>query len=73
MAKWRVEFDVWAFSTGEGADKDQKKVGDKVQKFEVTADEIEDALYKANLIKTGIKTNPAVWRVRVRSVTEAGY
>lgn len=70
MASWTVKFDVWAYSTGEGASIDQKKVGDKTQTFQFMANEIEDALEKANLIKKGIKTNPSVWTCRIKSLKQ---
>ena len=68
MTDWIVRMDVWACSTGQGADKDSEAVGGRHRTFNVQGEEILDAHAQAELIITGIKTNPRVWRCHITAI-----
>lgn len=68
---WEAEVTVWPYQTNAGAKADQEACGPEMQKFTISkAEKIEHALYCAQLIVTGIKTNPRVWMATVRSIRE---
>jgi hypothetical protein len=69
---WLISMDVWPFSTGAGADKDQKAAGDRLQVISVQAEDIGNALKLGNLFAKGIKTNPSVWQVRIKKIEIQG-
>lgn len=58
----------WPYSTGNGADVDQKRVGPKEQKFELKADDFHDACKKLDILLRGIRTNPDLWNCPVESL-----
>ena len=66
MTDWIVRIDV---SPGfmEGGPNDEA-VGGRHRTFNVEGEEILDAYHAAELIITGIKTNPRVWRCHITAI-----
>lgn len=63
--QWTVTIEVWPYSTGKGQEIDQKNAGDRVQCFDVEADDIFQALKLAKSIQTGMKSSPHVWEAPI--------
>lgn len=68
MMKWKITIEAWPYSTGEGADKDQKACGDRSHVFTTIAEDIKTALRHADLICQGIQQNPRVWQTVIMSI-----
>lgn len=67
--QWKIEIEVWPYSTGAGSAEDKKAVGERSHQFVVPADDIHEAVKKAELIVQGIKTNPRVWQAPIMGIT----
>lgn len=75
MTDWIVRMDVWPqLTNGHEADPDRenafKAVGGFHRTFNVEGEEILDAHHEAELIITGIKTNPRVWRCHITAIAK---
>lgn len=68
MSRWQAGVTVWPYHSGNGAKADKGKVGKEHVEFEVTGDDIDQALAQANLFIAGVRTNPAVWRAFVHKL-----
>ena len=68
MNRWRITIQVWPYSTGRGADEDQKAAGERVRYFYVNAHDIRDAMKMAQCFAEGIETSPAVWKAPIYGV-----
>lgn len=68
MTDWIVRMDVYAHSTGNGSENDRKAVGGNHQTFNVKGEEFRDAVAAAELLITGIKTNPMVWQCHITAI-----
>lgn len=66
--EWRVKILRWPYSTGKGADVDQKAAGDRETTFLVKGDTIGHALQQALLYQAGVLSNPAVWQAPIVSI-----
>lgn len=66
--EWRVKILRWPYSTGKGADVDQKAAGDRETSFTVRAESIGQALQQALLYQAGVLSNPAVWQAPIVSI-----
>jgi hypothetical protein len=62
---WEAKINVWGFF---GTPKE--RLGDSPKTFKFEANNINDALKRAELICVGIRTNPDVWQANVISLKE---
>ena len=69
---YSIHIQVWPHSTGSGAEEDQKACGARDQKFNVHAQDFEDACRQAKLLVAGIRVNPRVWQAPIWSIGLAG-
>lgn len=70
MTSWIVVLEVWPHASGTGAVKDQEAVGRRRRAFTVKADNIHQALEKADLIVVGITSHPMVWQAPIQSLNQ---
>jgi hypothetical protein len=68
MAQWTIAAEVFAHSTGKGADVDRAAAGPRNPAIRVRAESIEDAIRLAECFLAGISLNPAVWQAQITSV-----
>lgn len=73
MHLWKVEIEVWPFFTGRGHTVDQMQAGNRLEIFEVKADNIQEALHLSRAVCVGIKRNPIVWQTQIKSITQIGH
>lgn len=69
MWNWNITIEAWPYSTGNGADADQKAAGDREQCYYVSAESIAEAITLARCIVDGIQSNPAVWQAPITGIT----
>lgn len=62
---WTVTIETWPHSTGQGQSVDQEACGERSTVYHINAEDAEDALYKAQLIAKGVKSNPRVWQAKI--------
>lgn len=70
MRRWLITIEAWPHSTGNGQTADQAAAGDRVQSYCVNARDIAEALYLANCIVKGMKSNPMVWEAPITGITQ---
>jgi hypothetical protein len=68
MDYWQATIRTWPYSTGAGAAEDKKAIGDEFKTFEFAAQDFKDASAKAELVNSGIRTNPRVWESNIVKV-----
>lgn len=72
MTNWIVRMDVVpqnpAFNSPADAEAVEKSVGGFHRTFNVQGEDILEAHYQAQLIITGIKTNPKVWQCHITAI-----
>lgn len=67
--RWIITIEAWPHSTGNGQDSDQVAAGERVQSYCVNARDITEALYLANCIAKGMRSNPMVWQAPIVGIT----
>lgn len=73
MRYWEIKIEVWPHSSGNGATKDQEACGDRERTFKTYAENAAEAMKHADLIVTGIKTNPMVWKAPIISLRQMDH
>jgi hypothetical protein len=68
MPDWIVRMDVYPEYSKSNTPSDEIAVGGFHRTFNVQGEEILDAYHEAELIITGIKTNPKVWRCHITAI-----
>jgi hypothetical protein len=66
---WILKIFGWPYFP---ACENQKLVGDREQKFEISAEDFDNALIQARAILTGVKTNSAIWKAGISALFDAG-
>lgn len=66
--RWRITIELWPHSTGNGAEADQKAVGDREHYYYVDAYDISEALKFAHAFSDGACLSPAVWKAPIMGV-----
>jgi hypothetical protein len=66
QGRWKATIQCWAYSTGKGADVDQKNAGDRERVVDLGhCADINEAMGKATLFRRGMETSPHVWQAPI--------
>lgn len=68
--QWAVTIEVWPCSTGEGGAADRKACGAEYTDHMVNAEDIAEAMEKADFICIGIRHNPRVWKTNITAIVQ---
>lgn len=66
--RWEITIEAWPYSTGKGADNDQKAAGERVRRFYVYAEDMREAYKLAQAYSEGVRSHDAVWEAPIMGI-----
>jgi hypothetical protein len=66
--RWQITIEAWPYATGRGRAADQKDCGGREHVFQVVAHDMAGAFDRAQLLASGMRTNPAMWQAPITKI-----